>query len=502
MNQGAQVGSCSDPDQQRGVPSPRRSRRPSRIIRVVVTAGASFAVAATGCWSEPSDDVVPSPDTAGMERRVAALIHETRQAVLEQPNSAEAWGRFAMASEVHRLLDVAETCYRRAWNLDPNDFRYPYNLAVVLESQGIRPDETVRLLRAAAELEPSFAPIYHRIGAVLTRHGKLAEARDAFTKSIELDPNLAITQHSLGLLLLRLGEPQSARAHLERAAQLAPNHGSVYAALAQAYSRLGQRQRAAVAAEKSRGPTSRLTLPDQVRAQVRAMGVSSNHFFDRAQPLVAAGQYAKALPHLRIVEKARPNDPHIQLWLGLAYVSTNQPNVAFEHLSKAVQQFERQPTAAQQRDDLPLAHMHLGVIQLTRRRPQEAIQHFRRALAHAPQNAQVHSYLATALSSSGQFQEAVQEFEQAAVLGPLAARDHVNWASALVRLGMPEQGIDHYREAIRLNPRLAPAHYQLGQTFEMLGRKNEAIQQYKRTTQIDPTHRAAQRLAQLVAEKK
>lgn len=76
---------------------------------------------------------VPDPDTTEMEPLVAQRLGEARQAVLEQPDSAEAWGRFAKTLDVHRLHSEAIPCYRRAAALAPDEFRWAYFLARVIE---------------------------------------------------------------------------------------------------------------------------------------------------------------------------------------------------------------------------------------------------------------------------------------------------------------------------------------------------------------------------------
>ena len=59
----------------------------------------------TSCADD--DSSVPRPDTTWMERRVAQLIRETRRAVLEQLESAEAWWAFAAACDAHKMYEPA-----------------------------------------------------------------------------------------------------------------------------------------------------------------------------------------------------------------------------------------------------------------------------------------------------------------------------------------------------------------------------------------------------------
>ncbi len=226
----------------------------------------------------PLDWRVPDPDTSRMQARVAQRLKEARQAVRRQLDSPEAWGRFGAVCDVHELYAPAAYCYRHAYALAPNDFRWPYLLAFVRELQGADVEETTRLFQKAAQLEPEFPPVYFRIADAQMREGKLDEARDNYLRALELDPKLAIAHRGLGQALIALGDPQTALHHLERAIQYGQEDGAVFAAMAQAYTRLGDDDRAEEAARNSRRvPTNVLTLPDPVRYEINALGISSKH---------------------------------------------------------------------------------------------------------------------------------------------------------------------------------------------------------------------------------
>lgn len=454
-----------------------------RVVLVLLLAGIG------ACRSETSEDppAVPNPDTTGMQARVLVQIRQLRQEVLENSQSAEAWGTFGMANDTYRIFDAAEVCYRRAAQLAPNDFRYPYLLGSMLNLLGIRSDDSVRLLREAAKLEPRYAPAHHRVGDILSRQGKYGEARDAFKRALEISDEPAISHRSLGQVLLVLGDARSAIEQLEKVLQLHPNDGPTLSALAQSYRRVGEHELARETLAKSTGSPGGPHLADPVRAQVNAIGVSSNHFLDRANPLMAAGRYGEALPHLKIVEEARPHDPFIQTWLGLAYLNTGQQDAAFDHFSRAVRK----------KDDLPLAHMNLGSILLRRGQAEESIPHFERALQLAPQNRTVHSHLAAAFCFSGRFQDGVAQYEQAQTLGQLGVKDHLNWGSALWQLQDREQALTHYREAVKISPRSTAARFKLADALERLGHTVEAVEHYRVAALIDPNHPAARRLEEL-----
>ncbi len=317
---------------------------------------------------------VPDPDTSLMQPRVAHRLREARQAVRRQLDSPEAWGRFGAVCDVHELYDYAEPCYRHAYALAPNDFRWPYLLAYVRELQGADVAETTRLFQKAAELEPEFPPVFFRIADALMREGKLDDARDNYQRAIELDPTLAVAHRGLGQALIALGDPRTALHHLERAVQFGQEGRAVFAAMAQAYTRLGDFHRAKEAGQKSRRLSSVLALPDPVRFEVEALGISSKHCYDRANTLMQSGDYAAAIDQWKIAEESLPNNPPLHHRLGISYMRTGRPALAIEHYRQAV---ELDPKLANSHFNLGRALEQLG-------RVDEAIEHYRRAVQIDP----------------------------------------------------------------------------------------------------------------------
>ncbi|MEO1366902.1 MAG: hypothetical protein AAFX50_06965, partial [Acidobacteriota bacterium] len=124
--------------------------RPSRRIGL---AGLALAlVAGWGCGGDPASDAAaappaaersadpppapgspaaPDPDLRDMEAQVAARFGTTRAAILEDPQSAAAWGEFARVAHAHELWEEALVAYEEAQRLDPSDERWPYFLGDV-----------------------------------------------------------------------------------------------------------------------------------------------------------------------------------------------------------------------------------------------------------------------------------------------------------------------------------------------------------------------------------
>ncbi len=422
-----------------------------RAAAVVLVLAAVLLVAGDGARTPRPDRPVPDPETSSMQPRVAQRIIEARVAVLADPASAEAWGRFGAVCDAHRLYDEAAACYERAAGLDPRDFRWPYLRAIVGEARGEDPSRVAALFRESLALHPDYAPVHLRLAALARDGGRPQEARRACERAIEIDPALAAAHRELGEALLSLGDPAGAVAHLERAAALGGGDRAVWSALAQAHARAGDPAAAAGAAEKARRAERVTAAPDPVRSAVEALGESTQHRIERAATRMDAGDYEGVIESLRIVEEARPDSAVLHYNLGVAYARTGRTQLALDHLAKATEL----------RDDLHLAHCERASLLMDRGEFPAAIGHLRRARAAAPDNSDVLMWLGAALAGNGNLDEAVAAFEDAARLAPLDAR----------------------------------THYNLGLALEALGRPSEAAREYQRTVDLDPRHPAAERLS-------
>ncbi|UCE58921.1 MAG: tetratricopeptide repeat protein [Phycisphaerales bacterium] len=435
----------------------------------------------------PREWQIPSPEMTDMQPEVRDLLIDARARVLADPESAVAWANLATVCHVHKLTDCAEICYRRADALAPNKFSYTYLLAFLLDREGPDAEEVASLYEKAAKLKPDYAQVHQRLGDTRAKQGKLTEALDAYLKAVELAPNLGIAHRSAGQTYLALGDVPSAKEALEHAAELTPQDGAVFAALSRVYMALGDRAQAEQAAEKSRSLERVATIPDPIVHAIFSTSVSSPVCYERAKNLLNQGKYAEALPQLKIVERARPNDALVQSFLGSVYINTDQLDLAEQHLVRAL---ELEPERVS-------ANMQLGEVRQKQGRIEEAIAHYRRAQQAKPDHHDINLTLGNALVRNRQFADAVEAYAGTDPAGAVPAVDHVFWGFALRQTGGAEAALEHFRTATQLSPRYANAHYQLGITLEKLGRVKEAVSHYEEAVRIDPNHKAARRLAKV-----
>jgi len=457
-------------------------------------AGAGPEPAPPGPGVEPQETppvetgpAVPEIDTAEFEPRVAELLRNTRQAILDDPTSAEAWYTFGSAADSHRLHEYVVPAYREAVALEPETFLYLYNLAVALESDPRGADESLGRLTEASALDPDYAPVWLRLGDALSRQGRHAEARSAYEKAIELDADQDRARRGLGQSLLASGEIQDAVDVLQETARRHPDDGPTAAVLAQAYGRLGDRDRAAAAAQRAREHEDVLVYRDPVRGRAMSLGVSAYVCEERADGLVTEGKYGEAVRNLLIVVEVRPDDPQAHYKLGYAAHRARRLELARTHLAQAV------GLDAEFAD----AHRELAQVLISTRRFDEAITSFRRYLELRPGDPRVLWSLAAALAQAGRVTEALEQFELASAKAPPNLRGELNWGVALMQAGSTEDAMARFRKVLELEPENVLAHCNLGLACERVGLNDLALEHYREAARIDPSSFGARRLAQL-----
>jgi tetratricopeptide (TPR) repeat protein len=299
------------------------------LIATVPVATGSAAAAERG---EPR--AVPAPLLEGAEQRVRERLDSLYRRVLERPSDAATWGAYAMALEAHRQLEAAAESYRRAGELAPEDFRWQYLLAALLDYSA--PDQAVALYARAVRLRPDYAPARVRYGETLERLGRRDEARDQFARAAALDPGNPLGPFGLGRVALAEGEVEEAVRQLRTASTLDPSTQAIVATLARALFRGGDEEGARRAAEEARGLPKMAHHPDPVRAEVQAQAVDSESYLFRSRRLQEVGQLDAALAELVELLRLEPENASGHLALAGLYDRMGRAAAALAAVDRAL----------------------------------------------------------------------------------------------------------------------------------------------------------------------
>ena len=141
--------------------------------------------------------------------------------------------------------------------------------------------------------------------------------------------------------------------------------------------------------------------------------------------------------------------------------------------------------------DSPLAHNNMGNVLLLERQLNDAVGHYRRALAAAPGYAEARNNLGVALARQGNFSDAIAQYQRALATNPAYAEAHANWGIALDAMGNPAESIAHFQRALALDPGNVDAQVNWGNALITLGRPDEAIRRYEDVVRRRPDNAAA-----------
>lgn len=434
---------------------------------------------------------IPDPVEEGMQPQIVELLEERRAVVAERPDSADVWLSLGIACDAHKLYDCAEVCYRRSLSLVPNAFTVTYYLAYILDAAGKGKDESIELYRAAAKIEPKYPTLYYRLGKALERRDNLPEALDAYLDALNVNYDFAPAHRAAGQVRLALGDGDAALQNLRYAVQLDRSNYANMSALLAASKALGMETRFA-STRREEEPQIRVDIPDPVRKIVRDTAIDSPTLLRRAKAKIHAGKHAEAIPDLKIVERAIPDDSYVHLYLGTCYHRTGDLGLAAAHLKNSVRL----------KEDSAGAQLEYARILIEFGRLEEGLHHYDQAVAYSPEPRDIHIWIAATLFAKGHLKYAAEAYESAFKIASLDARSFSRWGNALFRQGDYEGAADKFKKATYVNPGDVDAYYNQGISLERSGKITEAITLYEKVISLEPDHpRAGMRLDSLASSK-
>ena len=158
------------------------------------------------------------------------LFEERQQATLKLAQATTSAGQAAQALKDGNPTQAA-TLYRQAFEAEPTNEVYAYDLALALDKAGDAAGERVALEQAIA-LKPGFPSAENRLGLLLARSGDLALAEQHFRKALEAAPRYANAANNLGTLLGQQGRDAEAEALFRSAVSANPRFTEAWVNLA------------------------------------------------------------------------------------------------------------------------------------------------------------------------------------------------------------------------------------------------------------------------------
>lgn len=432
--------------------------------------GLALVIACVG--GEPPVEI-PSVDLSRAEPEIVEAVKLALAAVRDEPDSARAWGALGDRYVAHGWREEAAASYRRAEQLAPDTFDWPYLLGHAVSMDDL--EQARRAFARAVAVDGRYAPARVHLARALVNLNQPDAAREQFEAVLAVEPDHVDALLGLSQLELYAEEAGVALAVLERALALAPDRGDLQHALAQAYLATGDPERARRFADSSTTASSRARMDDPRR--VRSVSQAGSRVHNRlGRSFEDQGRLEEALAQYRLVLR-------------------NNVDTAAAHINAArvlARLDDQEAAIAAYREALRVSPEYFAALVgladlLDRGRDRsEAIRLYRQALARRPGNSTVLYRLGTTLAQSGHFDAAVPLLQQALESRSDDAKNHVNLGIALAQLGRLDEAEAALREGLRLDPDDAETHYNLAFLLSTRGDVQGATDHLAEAVRLDP----------------
>lgn len=302
--------------------------------------------------------------------------------------------------------------------------------------------------------------------------------------------------YNLGIAYLEAGQYSRAVPEFEAAVKLDPNFIGAHSALCRAYLEQNELESASTAVAAA------LKLDANYQPALLLYGTIIEAYHDRGKAHLADREYTEAIAAFQKAialaadldnnsQDTHPENTHIYVHLGAAYIGMKAHQNAIEALQHAIAQDA----------DLVDAHYNLGYAYVEQGTYDQAIPHLERAIAIAPHLKRAHYNLARAYRESGNLEAATNaitetlrldpDYQRAHELADTIKQEHYNRGITYLNDERYSEAATALQNAITLDSDFATAHYNLGLAYLKMETYPRAVSSLEKMIALDPNHKAA-----------
>lgn len=292
-----------------------------------------------------------------------AAEDEVREAIRRNPESAEAHATLADVLLMRNEPEQSLLSLREAIRLAPRAVNYHFAHVSQLLRQGNQPEaeKALQAMKSAAASHPST----RYLQALMDYQGnRLVEARDTLLQVLKDAPQYLPAELLAGTVLVRLNEHAQGRSHLGRVLERAPREPMARRTLVASHLATGEAQRALELLQP---------LLQGQEQDPRLLGLAGQVF-------LANGDFERAEEYFERAANAAPDDAQARMRLGVARMAGGDTTAAFADLESAA---EMDDSAFQADLALVMAHLRRGETdkaleahaQLERKQPDNPLVH-------------------------------------------------------------------------------------------------------------------------------
>ncbi len=339
---------------------------------------------------------------------------------------------FQIASIYHILEEYNKSIssYKKAIILNPNSVAY-YNALGISYSKLKQYKDAISSFGKASKLNPKNAQPHYNLGLVYLKQGELSLAKAAFNKAITADTNWADVYLGLGEVLRKQGHLENAEKSYLKALGISSNGINALSGLGQIYAKQKKYDLAI----------------DTFKKVIAIESDNTEAHYQLAQIYNKLGDRNKAASKIAFFKLLRSTDPILE---------------------KAVKWVKTHP-------DDPIGFNNLGIIYLTRKRFDKAIENYNRAITLSPNLATSHYNLGLTYHKQGKLDIAIKSYQEAISLDSTLAIAHNNLAVCYTDLRQNlKEALIHAETATSLAPDDANYWDTLATVCTHLGLDNQA----------------------------
>lgn len=432
-------------------------RRRAAFGKYVVILAGMLAIAALA-WrycDRMFPPTVPEIDVNDSAPRVAEAIQAARDAVVQHPQSAEAWGRFGMTLQAHEYPAEAMDCYRQAARLQPDEFRWPYLLGSLLE--GTDKEKAIAAYRQAIEIQPEIAQLRVKLADTLIQVGQSEAAEPELKRALDLVPTHPFARFLSARLLFQSQAYQECLQQLEPLSQEPPPRRGVVELLTQVYSRLGDQKEAKAENERLRSlPQSPDYWPDPYLEKLSTLRRDSRWLAYQAKLLFDRGEVQSTIDLLRMLVDEQPDDLMLREQLARAYYTLNRFDEAAGVLDEGI-----------------------------RRSPDSFVMLSLRGAVHMMQD---------------EWKQASERYQKAVSIKPDDAASHQDLGMCFLQLGESGKAMNGFREAVRYQADLIESRIEIARLLLNQNKGEEAERELQTVLDLSPENAVARQLLEAATE--
>lgn len=304
-----------------------------------------------------------------------------------------------------------------------------------------------RVLRAAAAAA-ALASIAVLSLLAFRQVGYWQDGRTLFTHALEVTQKNYFAEHAVATLLNKEGKTEEALAHMQRAIELAPKYQRARIDMAIMLSRLGRYAEA----------------HQQLDAALELNPNSVDAFLAKAQAYTSEGKFAEAEEQY---QKAIPEVPD------LAELHSDRGRL-LDKLGRRDEAIESLRRALDLNPGLTNASVSLARILLQAGRPVEALAVCQDGLRSGGEVPELTALAGRAMVEQGNATEGMRQLERAVAAAPDSADVQGTLAAAYAAMQQWDKAASHYELALKHNPANPRLRFEFGTLLGVLGRVREA----------------------------